>query len=1029
MVDKVKKRDGKTVVDFEGEKIKDAISKAAHTVHITNPKKAVDTIFPEVLEKVNTMFAKEIPSVTDIEDIVIQSSIDKGYPEVGSAYQTYKNKRIEAKRVLKIIGSNDTTDASLLIESDSKENLAPWDRSKIVEQLKRETKLDNNQIKDISKKVENTIIDLYQKGVRKLRTTQVRGITDLFLTEEGLIKERRRQELLGIPVSDLEEAVSNKSLENSNITNNNPEAVNLFIAESILKPYALENVFSEDVADAHLNGAIHIHDLGYINRVYCSSHSIEYIKKFGLKKLLANLESKANPANSASVLTQQMQTTLASLQMYYAGALGYGFLNVFYAPLLFRPAKVVKGEVDGVEWTFEKKDLEKLIEQEELSLDLKKEDIKHFEKKSERTELRELPNSEYEQIAQQLLFGGSQNAFSRGGQTLFIDFNIHTAVPDYLKKVPAIGPKGMYMIQKSDGSVEMIDDVPRFFNKDDPTDSRNGDADNSQIKDGKILTYGDFEKSAQKFAKALLTGWKKGDCDGRSFHFPKCDLHVDAKSFEDPEQEKLVDYAAQVTSENGSVYFMFDRGDGAVLAQCCRLKEKITDPTMLKYPEKLRFCGFQNVTINLAQAAYKGKTLEGTLTEIDNALELGLKAHKQKKEYIQKLLDNDGEPLRALGRPSDDGEPYIDLKKATYLYGIIGLNEAVQVLTGKQLHESKEAYDLGIRVIAHMNKKVNEFRDQTGLKFTLEESPAESATMRLAKIDLKKFEQAKGIIKGTEQSPYYTNSIHFAPGADVGLTDRIVGQSKFHDMIESGAIIHAYIGEKRPSAEAIKERVKNTLFNTRCSQLVFSPTYTECEPCGKVMAGEKELCENPGCKNHSSQTVDENTLSPVTRIVGYNARIKHWNKAQKQIYEDRKEAEEFYAGKSGRDLNWLYNPIKNDKVVITQFGKAGCPTCENLEKNVNQQIEHMGIKDKVEFKKIYLNERTEEGLAMAASYGIPLDTVPSLVIAGKNDYWMKTTSYAKKDSCPTDSCSSSTTHRSNLIRPSEIREQLEARLF
>ena len=48
------------------------------------------------------------------------------------------------------------------------------------------------------------------------------------------------------------------------------------------------------------------------------------------------------------------------------------------------------------------------------------------------------------QRAQELIYASSQNAFSRGGQTLFIDFNIHTGVPHYMKDTPAIvsGGKG-----------------------------------------------------------------------------------------------------------------------------------------------------------------------------------------------------------------------------------------------------------------------------------------------------------------------------------------------------------------------------------------------------------------------------------------------------------------------------------------------------------------------------------------------------------------------------------------------------------
>ncbi|GAJ18996.1 unnamed protein product, partial [marine sediment metagenome] len=37
----------------------------------------------------------------------------------------------------------------------------------------------------------------------------------------------------------------------------------------------------------------------------------------------------------------------------------------------------------------------------------------------------------------------------------------------------------------------------------------------------------------------------------------KMDLHIDSKSFENPEQKELLKYACEIASENGSPYFIF----------------------------------------------------------------------------------------------------------------------------------------------------------------------------------------------------------------------------------------------------------------------------------------------------------------------------------------------------------------------------------------------------------------------------------------------------------------------------------------
>jgi hypothetical protein len=337
------------------------------------------------------------------------------------------------------------------------------------------------------------------------------------------------------------------------------------------------------------------------------------------------------------------------------------------------------------------------------------------------------------------------------------------------------------------------------------------------------------------------------------------------------------------------------------------------------------------------------------------------------------------------------------------------LNEAVQAVTGEQLHESESALKTGLIMIAYMNKKANELKERTGMKITLEETPAESTTRRMAKVDMQHFEKAKGIVKGTKENPYYTNSIHFAPDADVGLVDRIVGQSKFHDMITSGAIVHAWVGEKRPEPSFVKEIVRDTLEGTRCSQLTFSPTYTECDSCGSKMPGDVARCKNKDCK-------DPTDVHPVTKIVGYNSRIDHWNGSQVQIYLDRKKAEDLYAGGKGRDMAWLYNPNGHERVRIMQFGKNGCLSCKNVEENTRKVISKLGLDGKVDFVVHHLDEYPIEGLATAALYDIPLETVPSIVIAGKNGHWKKTTRYSQAKG-----------ERSDLIGPREITEELTKR--
>jgi anaerobic ribonucleoside-triphosphate reductase len=659
---------------------------------------------------------------------------------------------IKVRKASKRTSSTNSTDINLLVNTETDDVYWEWDRSRIVSALRAEASIGERTAKSIAKSVEERVLS---SKISKISTSLIRELVDNELFERGYQKKLEKQTSIGLPKADIEELIFSKSQENSNIAVNNPEAIQHSLSETILKQYSLQEVFSEEVAEAHRTGKIHIHDLGYPTRIYCSSHSLEYIKKYGLD--LDNLDSISAPAKHARSLSVHLNTFLSSMQAYYAGALGVAYVNIMYAPYV-----------------------------------------------------ENMTDEEMYQEAQHLIFQASQNAFTRGGQTLFIDFNIHTGIPGYLKNIKAIGPGGKYT--------------------------------------GK--TYGEYEDAAIRFTRALLKVWGKGDATGTPMAFPKLDFHINKETFENKEQTAVFEYACKVAAKTGIVYFIFDR-DEVTLSACCRLRTTISDNYMIDHPESMRFAGFQNITINLPQCAYRsGKDMDVFYQELEKTFQLCIKAHLDKKKFVTKVMNAPGTPLWQVGRVAKDGRPYVDLEKATYIIGLIGLNEALEHMIGKELHTDDNALWIGIRMISYLYFLAKEATTKYNLKFSLEESPAESASRRLAKIDMYNFPNDVIIRGSVEQDQiYYTNSIHIRPDADVDLLSRIISQAKFHDLIESGAIIHAFVGEKLPSTKSISNIVYKTFKNTNAAQLTISPEFTICRCCSKTIVGLSDSCKHCGAYN------------------------------------------------------------------------------------------------------------------------------------------------------------------------------------
>jgi ribonucleoside-triphosphate reductase len=278
----------------------------------------------------------------------------------------------------------DSTDMSLFVRT-SGENIVKWDRAKIAAALRKETDVSVEISEMIAQEVEEWLKTF---SIKNITSPLIRELVDVKLLEHGLEEARRKHTRIGSPLYDVKEIILCPNNENANVPHG-PEATNLTLAENIKKEFALLYVFSQDIADAHMRGDLHLHDLGFVDRPYCSGQSVEYVKKFGLD--LPNALSIAKPAKHAEVLLAQMVKFSAALQGVFAGAIGWDAVNLFFAPFMV-------GKSDA----------------------------------------------EYRQIAQMLIYEYSQQAVARGGQAIFSDINLYWEIPKHFENVPAIGPGGQY---------------------------------------------------------------------------------------------------------------------------------------------------------------------------------------------------------------------------------------------------------------------------------------------------------------------------------------------------------------------------------------------------------------------------------------------------------------------------------------------------------------------------------------------------------------------------------------------------------
>lgn len=100
---------------------------------------------------------------------------------------------------------------------------------------------------------------------------------------------------------------------------------------SITANYWLSEVYDEEIANAHRNADIHIHDLSMLSG-YCAGWSLKQLIMEGLGGVPGRITS--SPAKHLSTLTNQMVNFLGIMQNEWAGAQAFSSFDTYLAPFV-----------------------------------------------------------------------------------------------------------------------------------------------------------------------------------------------------------------------------------------------------------------------------------------------------------------------------------------------------------------------------------------------------------------------------------------------------------------------------------------------------------------------------------------------------------------------------------------------------------------------------------------------------------------------------------------------------------------------
>jgi len=142
--------------------------------------------------------------------------------------------------------------------------------------------------------------------------------------------------------------------------------------------------------------------------------------------------------------------------------------------------------------------------------------------------------------------------------------------------------------------------------------------------------------------------------------------------------------------------------------------------------DTLRTGNMQWYSLNLPRIAYEANGDDDKLFEIlrerlDVIKEALLIKHEVTKERL--YVDN----LMPFLTQEFDGESYYRYEHTTKTFGFVGLNEMLKYHLGEELHESKDAVKFGEKVIGYIRDYADKLKEETGLRWTVTQTPAESS--------------------------------------------------------------------------------------------------------------------------------------------------------------------------------------------------------------------------------------------------------------------------------------------------------------
>ena len=293
-------------------------------------------------------------------------------------------------------------------------------------------------------------------------------------------------------------------------------------------------------------------------------------------------------------------------------------------------------------------------------------------------------------------------------------------------------------------------------------------------------------------------------------------------------------------------------------------------------PEHEQVTGRGNFSFNTLNLPRLGILAKGDLkkffTDLDNLIDDAIQQLKDRFDYIGNkhvynypFLMGQGLYLDSDKYGPNDTIREI-LKQSSISVGFCGLAECLVALTGKHHGESKESQELGLKIIRHIRKRMDEESKKTGLSWSCFATPAESTAGTFLRKDRKIF----GVIPGVTDRDYYTNSFHVPVYYKTSISHKIDVESPYHEICNAGSITYIELdGDPNKNLDAYETIVRYAM-DRNLQYFSINTQNDQCPVCGYLgIIGDE--CPHCGFREDSGVSVEHlKEIGLYDEVLRYN---------------------------------------------------------------------------------------------------------------------------------------------------------------